>query len=158
MPTSSPGPRPRPRDRRGRPLPPGRPDELGDGDPAASCTSAAEARERLAACLAEGRHFATHRVVLRLWRDLDVEAAALWQAVAQLTAGAVHLERGNRLGARTLLARAAERLADPSLASSDVDVAALARAAAALAADVGAGSLPAPRLPAGAVSPRGGAP
>ncbi len=158
MPTSSPGPRPRPRDHAGRPLPPGSADELGDGDPAASCTGAAQARERLAACLAERRHFAAHRVVLRLWRDLDVDAAPLWQAVALLTAGAVHLERGNRPGAQTLLARAAERLGEPGLSATGVDVAALARVAQELAAQVGAGALPSPRLPAEAISPRGGAP
>ena len=158
MPTPSPGPRPRPRDHTGRPLPPGSPDELGDGDPARACTSAAQARERLAACFAEGRHFAAHRVVLRLWRDLDVDAGPLWQAVAQLTAGAVHLERGNGAGAQTLLTRADERLADPDLPAAEVDVAALAGVAEELAARVGAGALPAPRLPATAVSPRGGAP
>lgn len=158
MPTPSPGPRPRPRDRTGRPLPLGSPDELGDGDPAASCVSAAQARQRLAGCLAEGRHFAAHRVVLRLWRDLDVDAAPTWQAVAQLTAGAVHLERGNRAGARTLLARAAERLAEPGLPEAGVDVAALAAVAADLAARATGPTPPRPRLPAAAVSPPGGAP
>lgn len=149
-----PGPRPRPRDATGRPLPPGAPDELGEGDPAAGAASAAEAVDLLRACLEERRHFAAHRVVLRLWRLLDPERAELWGAVAQLTGGAVHLERGNLRGAATLLTRSTARLA--SSEAHDVDVAALAEAARRMAEAVDAGGPVAPEVPAEAFTPGDG--
>ena len=134
------GPRPRPRDVTGRPLPPGQPDELGDADPAADCRDAATAVDRLDGCLRRGRFFAAHRVVLRLWRHLDPERTELWGAVAQLTGGCVHLERGNQRGASTLLDRAARRLAQQASPQAGVDVAALATAARCLADTVSIGS------------------
>lgn len=127
------GPRHRPRDATGRPLPEGHADQLGDADPAAGCHDAASALERLDACLVAGRFFPAHRVVLRLWRHLDHERAELWGAVAQLTGGCVHLERGNQQGAVTLLARAADRLEREPSSPHGVDVAALAAAARELA-------------------------
>ena len=126
-------PRPRPRDGTGRPLPPGQPDQLGDADPASDCPDAATAVDRLDGCLERGRFFAAHRVVLRLWRQLDPERTELWGAVAQLTGGCVHLERGNQRGASTLLGRAASRLAQQPSPQAGVDVAALATVARSLA-------------------------
>ena len=133
------GPTPRPRDATGRPLPPGRPDELGDADPAADCDEVDDAVDRLASCVADGRFFPAHRVVLRLWRDLDPEHRELWGAVAQVTGGCVHMERENWAGAQTLLARAAGRLDRQPSPQRGLDISALADASRALAAEAAGG-------------------
>ncbi len=80
--------------------------------------------------LDSGRPFHAHEVFEDAWknsRDLGhADDAALWKALAQLAVGCTHRARGNRVGAHSLLQRAADGLADyAGTAPHDIDVDAL---------------------------------
>lgn len=136
----------RPRDATGRPLDRGAtggvpvPELSADALARSPAEALAEAEQRLSA----DRPFEAHEVLEAQWkqqRDGGSEHAAMWQGLAQLAVGLTHLQRGNAIGAVTLLRRGAatiEPFAGP--APHGVGIDALTRWARSLSAQVQAGS------------------
>lgn len=99
----------RPRDGLGRPLPRGSagvarvPEDLR--------LTPAQALELAQVLLDQGRPFHAHEVLEGVWRSAPARERALWQGLAQLAVGLTHLLRGNRAGARAVLARGSRRVA-----------------------------------------------
>ena len=60
--------------------------------------------------LSQGRPFAAHEVLEVRWKSGPEEERQLWQGFAQLCVGLTHAARGNQVGARRLVERAAGRL------------------------------------------------
>ncbi len=125
----------RPRDGLGRPLPEGSrgvariPDDLD--------LSAVETLSRAQDLLDRGLAFNAHEVLEAAWKNCPDDERALWQGLAQLAVGITHVQRGNTVGARTVLARGADRLdAVDRPGPHDVDVALLISHARALIADL----------------------
>ncbi|MGE2723394.1 DUF309 domain-containing protein [Mycolicibacterium pulveris] len=111
----------RPRDALGRPLPHGSqgvpriPEDL-ELSPAQSLTYAQQ-------LLDDGLAFNAHEVLEAAWKNAPDEERNMWQGLAQLAVGITHIQRGNTVGAVTVLSRAAERLADrPEPAPHGIDV------------------------------------
>jgi predicted metal-dependent hydrolase len=99
----------RPRDALGRPLPYGAPGvEPVSEEPLPPEETIRFARE----LLAEGRPFSAHEVFEARWKSCPDEERELWQGLAQLCVGVTHHLRGNEVGARRLVERAAARLVD----------------------------------------------
>jgi uncharacterized protein len=97
----------RPRDALGRPLPYGSAGvEPVDETPRPPEETLAMARR----LLDEGRPFAAHEVLEVRWKSGPEEERQLWQGLAQLCVGLTHAARGNQVGARRLVDRAAGRL------------------------------------------------
>jgi uncharacterized protein len=97
----------RPRDALGRPLPYGSPGvEPVDETPRPPAETIALARR----LLEEGRPFSAHEVLEVRWKSGPEEERPLWQGLAQLCVGLTHAARGNQVGARRLVERAAGRL------------------------------------------------
>jgi hypothetical protein len=103
----------RPRDATGRPLPMGAPswrerlrakDEL----QALPNTEAIAEAERL---IAEGGPFYAHEVLEGPWHLAPPEERAFWQGLAKVAVGLTHLQRGNAVGARSVLTAGADLLA-----------------------------------------------
>jgi uncharacterized protein len=107
-PPSTPRPK-RPRDELGRPLPRTEPNRLPLED---FDSLSIEENHRLGLAHFEGgRFFAAHEAWETCWKqETDPAQAELFKGLAQLAAGYVHLQRGNRHGAATLLRRGAGRL------------------------------------------------
>ncbi|CAM2985059.1 DUF309 domain-containing protein [Skermania piniformis] len=130
----------RPRDELGRPLPPGSigveriPDDL-DLDPAESLRYAQELLDR-------GRAFHAHEVLEAAWKNGPDTERNLWQGLTQLAVGITHIQRGNRKGALLLLRRAAARLAAEPPPPYRIDITGLTEFAAALVAELTAGTAP----------------
>jgi hypothetical protein len=59
-----------------------------------------------------GRPFTAHEVLEAVWKETTGPQRALWRGLAQLAVGLTHQARGNRVGARALLRRGAETLAE----------------------------------------------
>ncbi|GFG51094.1 hypothetical protein CQY20_32125 [Mycolicibacterium agri] len=146
----------RPRDALGRPLPYGSegveriPDDLQ--------LSAAESLDYAQQLLDRGLAFHAHEVLEAAWKNAPDVERTMWQGLAQLAVGITHIQRGNPVGAATVLQRAADRLENSDRASTHgVDVAGLVDHARRLIddlthhADIGAARL-APRLRAEAQS------
>jgi uncharacterized protein len=99
----------RPRDAFGRPLPQGTegiariPDDL-ELPPAESLAYAQDLLER-------GLAFNAHEVLEAAWKNGPDDERMLWQGLAQLAVGIVHVQRGNVKGAIGVLRRASARLA-----------------------------------------------
>lgn len=97
----------RPRDRLGRPLPYG---STGvppiDETPRPPQETLAYARS----LLDDGRPFAAHEALEVRWKSCPEQERPLWQGLAQLCVALTHAERGNAVGARRLLDRAAGHL------------------------------------------------
>jgi uncharacterized protein len=117
----------RPRDALGRPLP-----HDAEGEPRVPDDLLLPPAETLAESqrlLDAERPFHAHEVLEARWKACPPEERDLWQGLAQLAVGLTHLRRGNPAGARTLLGRAARRLADYDTGEGagpyDVDVAGL---------------------------------
>lgn len=133
----------RPRDALGRIVEAGSPEEV-PGVP----ELALPPREALAlarSLLVGGRAFAAHEVFEAVWKACPAQEGDLWQGLAQVCVGVTHHQRGNEVGAVTLLRRGAGRLRaydgtglDPSL---PVDPSLLADRAEALACRIEAGAL-----------------
>jgi hypothetical protein len=71
----------------------------------------AQACDECRRLLDEGRPFAAHEVFEAMWKQSDDPSErALWRGLAQLMVGLTHFQRGNRVGAATLLERGAESL------------------------------------------------
>ncbi|WP_148572577.1 DUF309 domain-containing protein [Nocardioides caldifontis] len=97
----------RPRDALGRPLPYGATGvEPVDETPRPPEETIAMARE----LLEQGRPFSAHEVLEVRWKSGPAEERELWQGLAQLCVGLTHAARGNAIGARRLVERAAGRL------------------------------------------------
>ena len=89
--------------------------------------------------LAVGRAFSAHEVLEASWKACPYDERDLWQGLAQVCVGLTHLQRGNPIGAATLLRRGAGRLAERPPAYG-VDVPQVAADAVALAERVEAGA------------------
>lgn len=111
----------RPRDALGRPLPNGSegvpriPDDL-ELSPSDSLTYAQQ-------LLDDGLAFNAHEVLEAAWKNAPDDERDMWQGLAQLAVGITHIQRGNTVGAATVLTRAAERMAQrPEPAPHHIDV------------------------------------
>ena len=127
----------RARDALGRHVEPGSPDavEPVSEEPLPPAETVAAARELLGV----GRAFSAHEVFEARWKSCPAEERDLWQGLAQLCVGLTHLQRGNAVGAATLLRRGAGHLSgQPDL--YDVRPQRLVEAAVALADEVDAGA------------------
>lgn len=74
--------------------------------------------------LNRGLAFNAHEVLEAAWKSRPAEERSLWQGLAQLAVGITHIQRGNVVGASTLLQRGSGRLAEvirPAPHSVDVD-------------------------------------
>jgi uncharacterized protein len=128
----------RPRDAFGRPLPRGTegiariPDDL-ELPPAESLAYAQDLLDR-------GLAFNAHEVLEAAWKNGPDDERMLWQGLAQLAVGIVHVQRGNVKGALTVLRRASARLAhqDPP-ARHSIDAVGLVNYADALIDDLAEG-------------------
>lgn len=98
----------RPRDALGRPVPEGSP--LAVPPVPEEALPPDEALDLAQSLLDEGRAFAAHEVLEAVWK---VDRADTWRGLAQLCVGVTHLQRGNAVGAVTLLRRAAGHLDGP---------------------------------------------
>ncbi|HXF36958.1 MAG TPA: DUF309 domain-containing protein [Actinomycetota bacterium] len=131
----------RPRDELGRPQPWGSPNrlELEDFD-----ALPLEENHRLArAHFNAGRFFPAHEAWETAWKQArDTEDAEFFKGLSQLGAGYVHLLRGNRHGAVTLLRRAARRIGRYPPGHRGVDTAGVAAAARAQADGLERGERP----------------
>ena len=131
----------RPRDLTGRPLPYGT-----EGVALSEAADPATVEEAVALGTArwdEQRYFEAHELLEYAWTlgpDADRD---LWKGVIQVAVAGVHLQRGNRIGARRLLDRALGRLAGQPSAHRGIDVAALRRIAEDARAQLDAGEVPA---------------
>ncbi|MDV3125873.1 DUF309 domain-containing protein [Mycobacterium sp. 21AC1] len=133
----------RPRDALGRPLPRGSegvpriPEDL-DLPPARTLAYAQDLIDR-------GLAFNAHEVLEAAWKSGPDDERALWQGLAQLAVGITHVQRGNRVGAVSLLRRASARIgADLTRQPHGIDVAGLVGFADSLADDLEAGEEIAP--------------
>ena len=95
----------RPRDGSGRPLPHGSGgvERVPDDFVLPPLEALVEAQRLLDA----GRPFHAHEVLEGSWKAAVSEERQLWQGLAQLAVGLTHLQRGNAVGAATLLRRGA---------------------------------------------------
>ena len=122
----------RPRDGLGRPLPRGSdagservPDELH-----LSVDDTVALAQRF---LDSGHPFHAHEVLEALWKTQPASERDLWQGLAQIAVGLTHAMRGNTVGATRLLRRGAERVANYSGDTHDIDIAGVLAWAEALA-------------------------
>jgi hypothetical protein len=131
----------RPRDALGRPLPKGArgeptvPDDL--------VLPPADALDMAQRLIDHGRPFQAHEVLEASWKSAPAAERDLWQGLAQVAVGLTHAQRGNALGAATLLRRGADRVTGyqpagrPAAAGPHgIDVRGVAEAATALAARI----------------------
>jgi uncharacterized protein len=87
--------------------------------------------------LDEGHPFQAHEVLEARWKASPPEERSLWRALAQICVGLTHAQRGNTVGATTLLARGAQGLAEyAGTRPYEIDVDRVARDAAVWAQDV----------------------
>jgi predicted metal-dependent hydrolase len=99
----------RPRDELGRPQPWGSPNRLDMPD--FDQLSLEENHELGITLFEEGRYFPAHEAWETAWKQArKTDDAEFFKGLSQLGAGYVHLLRGNRHGAVTLLRRAASRV------------------------------------------------
>ena len=129
----------RPRDALGRPLPQGSegiiriPDDL-ELQPAEALALAQDLLDR-------GLAFNAHEVLEAAWKNCPDNERMLWQGLAQLAVGIIHVQRGNVKGAVRVLRRASARLSlDDRPAPYAIDAAGLINYADALIDDLGAGT------------------
>lgn len=78
-----------------------------------------------------GDFFAAHEVLEDVWRDAEGPDRRFLQALIQFAVALHHLSTGNRVGARSLLAKARSRLDDAPPGQRGLDVPRLRAAAAA---------------------------
>ena len=104
----------------GRPLPPGVPgvERIPDDYVLPPREALAEA-QRL---IDSGRPFNAHEVLEGSWKAAPLGERAIWRALAQLAVGLTHLQRGNVVGAVTLLRRGAGGL-EPAAGTAPYDIA-----------------------------------
>lgn len=121
----------RPRDALGRPLPRGSTAEttppIPDGLPPEEAVLLADE------LLRAGRPFHAHEVLEACWKTGPDGERDLWQGLAQIAVGLTHAHRGNSRGAVTLLRRGVHRVSGYAGDAHGIGVAAVLRAAGALA-------------------------
>ena len=130
----------RPRDRTGRPLPRGT-----TGVPLVEPLEPGTVDEAIAMGAArwdERRYFEAHELLEEAWKRGPESDRDLWKGVIQVAVAGVHLQRGNRIGARRLLDRALGRLERQPEQHRGLDVAALRRTATAARDRLDAGDVP----------------
>jgi hypothetical protein len=130
----------RPRDRTGRPLPRGT-----DGVPLIEAAEPSTVEEAIAIGVSrwdEQRYFEAHELLEQAWKLGPASDRDLWKGVIQVAVAGVHLQRGNRIGARRLLDRALGRLAAQPSIHRGIDVGALRRTAERARALLDAGEAP----------------
>lgn len=130
----------RPRDELGRPQPWGTENrlELEDFD----ASSRDENHRSGIALFNAGRYFAAHEAWETAWKQSrDTEDAEFFKGLSQLGAGYVHLLRGNRHGAVTLLERARSRICGFPRGHFEVDTLDVARRCETDIASIGDGRL-----------------
>jgi hypothetical protein len=130
----------RPRDRTGRPLPRG-----SSGIPLIEDVQPASVEDAVALGAmrwGQRRYFEAHELLERAWKEGPESDRDLWKGVIQVAVAGVHLQRGNRIGARRLLDRALTRLETQPASHRGVDVAALRRTALAARERLDAGDVP----------------
>lgn len=130
----------RPRDELGRPLPRTGREQLRAADDEAALPpdqALAEAESLIAA----GRPFYAHEVLEAVWHVAPDAERDFWQGLAQVAVGLTHIQRGNAVGAVTLLRRGADKVARHAGDRHGVDIADVVRATAALADRVESGGL-----------------
>lgn len=112
----------------------------GDPDRARTPHEALDEAQRL---LDADLPFTAHEVLETAWKASDEVERPFWQGLAQLAVGLTHAQRGNAVGAASLLERGAERIAGfgPERPYG-VDVAGLVEHATALAAGIRAAGRP----------------
>ena len=132
----------RPRDATGKPL------ERGSGPSWRERLRAADEARALppAEAIAEaerlvltGQPFYAHEVLEGPWHLAEPPERAFWQGLAQVAVGLTHVQRGNAVGARSLLRSGAEKLGAYEDDHEGVAVSRVVRAALALADRVEAG-------------------
>ena len=101
--------RDRPRDRLGRPLPPGSADQLGRSP---EPRNVEEALLRAIEAFDEQRFFEAHEHFEWIWKSPGTPTGdrEFWKGVTQIAVACCHVQRGNMVGARSLLRRGIERL------------------------------------------------
>jgi len=135
----------RPRDRTGRPLPYGTTGVLTTDDVAPA--SIAQAIALGCRRWEERRYFEAHELLELAWKDaVASQDRDFWQGVIQVAVAGVHLQRGNAVGAKALLERAARRIVDAPGDWQGLDIDALRRRAAHLLTELAAGRMPEPDL------------
>lgn len=96
------------RDAFGRPVPDGHPDTV---EPVTErALPPTEALDLAQSLIDEGRPFFAHEVLEAVWKACPTGERDYWQGLAQLCVGVTHLQRGNVVGAVTLLRRGAGHL------------------------------------------------
>ena len=122
----------RPRDEFGRPLP-----RTGSGMLKATDDEPAlppdAGLDRAQALIDEGRPFHAHEVLEAIWHVAPPEERGLWQGLAQVAVGLTHAQRGNGVGALTLLRRGSDAVARHVGADHGVDINGLVKSCARLA-------------------------
>ena len=96
------------RDALGRRVPPGSPEQVSEISEVALPPGQALVAAR--ALLAAGRAFGAHEIFEAVWKACPATERDLWQGLAQVCVGLTHLQRGNAVGAQTLLRRGAGHL------------------------------------------------
>jgi len=103
-----------------------------------------------------GRFFPAHEAWETVWKQRNGEPdEELFKGLSQLGAGYVHLHRGNAHGAKTLLRRAARRIAAYPAGTEGVDTEAVARLALDHAGEIERAAAGHPRDARGVVDPSG---
>ncbi|HVF06843.1 MAG TPA: DUF309 domain-containing protein [Frankiaceae bacterium] len=104
----------RPRDATGKPLPrdsgPSWRERLRALDEARALPKP-EALAEAERLVLTGQPFYAHEVLEGPWHLAEAAERAFWQGLAQVAVGLTHVQRGNAVGARSLLRSAAEKLA-----------------------------------------------
>lgn len=124
----------RPRDRTGRPLPYGTDDRPLAEDHAVDTVE--DALTVGTALWNEQRFFEAHECLESVWHASPEADQDLWQGVIQVAVAAVHVQRGNPVGAAKLAERAAERLQPYPSEHRGIDVEAARRTCARLSDEV----------------------
>lgn len=131
----------RPRDELGRPQPWGSPDRLRLED--FDALPLERNHDLARAHFNAGRFFPAHEAWETAWKQArETDEAEFFKGLSQLGAGYVHLLRGNRHGAVTLLRRAARRIRRYPVGHRGIDTRAVAERAEADAAALERGDLP----------------
>lgn len=130
----------RPRDELGRPLPRGAREQLRAADEQAALPPE-EALAEAQRLIDDGRPFYAHEVLEAVWHVAPEDERAFWQGLAQVAVGLTHVQRGNAVGAVTLLRRGVDKIGRHGGDDHGVDIVGVVTAATALAARIEADGL-----------------
>jgi hypothetical protein len=111
----------RPRDATGRPLPRGAREQLRAADEEVALPPA-EAIELGQQLINDGRPFSAHEVFEAVWHVAPEDERGFWQGLAQVAVGLTHVQRGNPVGAVSLLRSGSDKIARHLGADHGVDI------------------------------------